>query len=93
MLFRKINGRTRYLLLKRTPDRGGFWQPVTGGLETGETRVKAVEREVRQETGIKNFVGMIEDVHYFECSLPQQIKEYVFGVEVHPDEKMVREVG
>lgn len=42
----------RFLLLHRTPARGGFWQPVTGRLESGETWEAATLREVREETGL-----------------------------------------
>jgi dATP pyrophosphohydrolase len=89
ILFKNIGGKLHYLLLKRTSEREGFWQPVTGGLEEGEIRVEALEREVLEETGIENIVEIIEDVHYFEYSDPYFIKEYVFGVEIHPDEKIV----
>jgi dATP pyrophosphohydrolase len=88
ILFRKINGEIQYLLLKRTPEKEGFWQPVTGGLEEGEARVEALKREVWEETGIKNVVGIVENVDYFEYSDAHFIKEYVFGVEVHPNEKI-----
>lgn len=82
ILFRKTNGDMQYLLLKRNSERGGFWQPVTGGLEEGETRMEALKREVLEETGIENLVRIIEDVYYFELSTPLHEKEYVFGVEV-----------
>jgi len=52
ILFRKINEEIQYLLLKRKPEREDFWQPVTGGLEEGETKIEALKREVREETGI-----------------------------------------
>jgi dATP pyrophosphohydrolase len=42
----------RYLLLRRLPRFGGFWQAVTGSLEAGETHHSAAIREVREETGI-----------------------------------------
>jgi lipoyl(octanoyl) transferase len=41
----------RVLLLKRAPGRGGFWQPVTGRIEPGETAAEAARRELREETG------------------------------------------
>ena len=89
ILFRRENGRTQYLLLKRTPEREGFWQPVTGGVEEGETRIDALKREVTEETGIKGILGIIEGIHYFEFSDPYLNKEYVYGVEVSADEKVV----
>ena len=99
ILFRKINGRTQYLLLKRIPGTGGFeegfWQPVTGGIEEGEKRTEALKREVSEETGIKNFVRMVENVHYDEFwdffkreARQRLIKEFVFGVEISSNEKV-----
>ena len=96
ILFRKINGEIQYLLLKRISDIGGFWQPVTGGVEEGERRIQALEREVLEETGIKNFARIIEDVGYYEFldffkreARSRLIKEYAFGVEISSNEKIV----
>jgi lipoyl(octanoyl) transferase len=41
----------RILLLRRSPERGGFWQQVTGRIEPGETPEAAARRELREETG------------------------------------------
>ncbi len=41
-----------YLLLRRIPSRGGFWQGVTGGVEEGEDLLKAAKRELSEETGL-----------------------------------------
>ena len=94
ILFRRTNEGVEYLLLKTTPEREDFWQPVTGGLEEGETKVEALKREVLEETGIKNAARIIENVDYFEYSDAHFIKgydfikEYVFGVEVDPNERI-----
>lgn len=50
VLLRTLEG--EYLLLKRTERDGGFWQPVTGLIEFGESPVEAALREVREETGL-----------------------------------------
>ncbi|MFQ5758348.1 MAG: NUDIX pyrophosphatase [Candidatus Bathyarchaeia archaeon] len=94
ILFKRTDGKIQYLLLrryclKRYPEMGGFWQPVSGGLEEGETKIEALEREIREETGIKNIIKIIENVHYYEFLNPHLVKEYVFGVEVSSDEKVV----
>jgi hypothetical protein len=41
-LFKRTGGKIQYLILKTVPKRGEFWQPITGGLEEGETKVEAL---------------------------------------------------
>jgi dATP pyrophosphohydrolase len=89
IIFRRRGDVTEYLLLKRLPERNGFWQPMTGGVEEGETRIEALHREIKEETGIKNLIRVIEDLYCFEFSDPNVNKEYVYGVEVSPTEKVV----
>lgn len=42
----------RLLMLKRTPERSGYWQPVCGGIECGESAEEAALREVEEEIGL-----------------------------------------
>jgi dATP pyrophosphohydrolase len=95
IVFRKTGRQTEYLMLKTTPEREDHWQPVTGGVEEEETNIEALRREVWEETGVKNILRVIENVDYYEYSNAHFvkgfdfIKEYVFGVEVDPNEKVV----
>ena len=91
IIFRRKSDTVEYLLLKRLPDRNGFWhwQPVTGGLEERETRTEALRREIKEETGIKNLIRVIEDLYYFEFSDPNLNQEYVYGVAVSSTEEVV----
>jgi 8-oxo-dGTP pyrophosphatase MutT (NUDIX family) len=41
----------RFLMLRRIPARGGFWQPVGGAPLPGEADLEAAVRETREETG------------------------------------------
>ena len=40
------------LVLRRGPEKGGVWAPVTGNVEPGETTAAAAARELLEETGI-----------------------------------------
>jgi lipoyl(octanoyl) transferase len=55
----------RVLLLRRAPERGGFWQPVTGRIEPGESPLEAARRELREETGADVAVTPIGYRHGF----------------------------
>jgi dihydroneopterin triphosphate diphosphatase len=88
IIFKVLEGKPLFLLLKRQPHRGGFWQPVTGGVEVGEDLKETALREMKEETGITEVVKILEDLHYFEFEANGGhgwMKEYVFGVQV--DEK------
>ncbi len=50
--YRLVDNRPEWLLLKRCPARGGFWQGVTGAIEPGEPLEQAALRELREETGL-----------------------------------------
>jgi dATP pyrophosphohydrolase len=41
---------TEYLMLRRTPKYGGFWQGVTGAPETDESHLDGARRELFEET-------------------------------------------
>ena len=41
----------RVLLLHRRPERGNFWQPITGSMEEGELPHETAHRELIEETG------------------------------------------
>ncbi len=41
-----------YLVLRRSPPRGGYWHGVAGALEAGESAAEAAARELREETGL-----------------------------------------
>lgn len=89
LIFRRNGSEVEYLLLKRLPERNGFWQPVTGGMEEGETREAALRREVTEETGVRNIVAVIEGLYCFEFLDPNPIREHVYGVEISPSEEIV----
>lgn len=53
-LFRRVNARVQFLVLRRKPDLplGDTWQAVHGKIEHGESAVTAVKREIEQRVGL-----------------------------------------
>jgi lipoyl(octanoyl) transferase len=69
------------LLLRRTPERGGFWQTVTGRLEPGEAPAAAAAREVQEELGATLEVVDLDYRHAFalgEELPPRLVEEHAF---------------
>ena len=54
------NPKFMVLILKRIPERDGYWQPISGGIEEGEKPIDAIKREVYEETGIKKLERIID---------------------------------
>ncbi len=46
-----VHDGARVLLLHRRPERGNFWQPITGSIEEGELPFDTARRELAEETG------------------------------------------
>jgi len=82
----------RFLLLKRTKDNGGFWQPVVGKLEDDEQPVTGARRELREEIGLRDTMHISEKLYEFTIDkhyktgerIAPQI-EYCYAIEVSPD--------
>ena len=88
IIFRKKKNNYEFLLLKRTTERGGFWQPVTGGIEGDETKLEAIRREVEEEIGVKNIKKTIDNVYSFILEGNNK-EEFVFGVEIDSNEEII----
>jgi len=85
-IFREdLEGTFFFLLMRRIPERGGFWQPLTGGVRVGEELENALVREVQEETGIINIKRVLDTGHTFNFNdHGKNYTEYVYGVEVDP---------
>lgn len=57
-----VNRRSELLLLE-SPDRRGWWEPVNGAIDDGETVLQAALREVREEAGSDLRVRPLGVVH------------------------------
>ncbi len=76
------------LLVRRRPERGGFWQILTGRMEAGETPAQAAARELHEETGLRAEVMDLGYRHSFalrEMVPPRLVDECAFFVRVPSD--------
>lgn len=85
--YRRVNGNIEFLIVKRTPQDGGFWQPITGGIEDGEEMADCLLRELAEETGITEFLHLSDEIcrQNFSGSDGTQYYDVVYAVEVHPE--------
>ena len=70
------------LVLRRSPERGGFWQLVTGRVEPGESAAEAARRELGEETGADVEVVPLDYRHSFalgESVPPVLVEETAFA--------------
>jgi len=79
----------RYLVLRRVPERLGYWNLVAGGVEPGESPADAAQRELREETGLDGDLGPLPiGLSYSLLDDPPEVQaRYAPGIEtitVHP---------
>jgi len=77
----------KVLILKRTPNRSGYWQPVCGGVDSGEELIEAALREIVEETGIENVKSIIDLEYTFtykesKNGVLMHMQDFCFAVEV-----------
>jgi lipoyl(octanoyl) transferase len=84
-LFRAKPAGARFLMLRRIPERGGFWQGVSGAPLPGESDAEAAVREVREETGFEVGDSLFPlEVEYAHALPPEQADRWkrVYGAGV-----------
>lgn len=89
IVFKRQGEAIKYLALKRNVAKGGFWQPLTGGIHSGEDTRAALIRELGEELGLIEGQYKIIDLHYsfeFTHSSGKTLSEQVFGIEVKADQ-------
>lgn len=79
---KNIDNSFSVLLLKRTEDRGGFWNVVNGTLEINESILNCRSRELQEEAGITNVLSWSNELNRFSFTY----KDYVIVVLVYSAE-------
>jgi len=90
--YRRKGDSREYLMLLRRPEKGGFWQPVTGGFEEGETIDDCLLRELSEEIALtpKKVTPLLEVRQFYDKykGTPWAITECMFGVELTQEMKI-----
>jgi dATP pyrophosphohydrolase len=61
-VYRRSGDMLEFLIIHRVPDDGGFWQPVTGGIDEGELPRETVIREIAEEIGIEELLHVSDEL-------------------------------
>ena len=82
--YRIFNAEREFLLIRRVPEDGGFWQPVTGTLEFEESLQECGFRELREELGIRTEnLSLSQEAYRFSWQKKDYVVvELVYGVEL-----------
>jgi len=90
IIYRKKNNGFELLLLKRSPERGGFWNAVNGTMEAGETIVECRKRELFEEAGIQEVFNLSDEIYRFNFVYNgKEITVIVFTAEVAEDQEII----
>lgn len=85
VVYRYRDHNLEFLILKRVPEDGGFWQAVTGTIENGESAQETLLRELKEEAGIANPMHVsqrLEEYHWENQETRLIGRDQVYGVEV-----------
>jgi lipoyl(octanoyl) transferase len=90
-----VHDRERVLLLHRRPERGNFWQPITGTIEEGEAPLDTAMRELVEETGhaaAPQSLGLRQsfliESQYLQARYPAPVIASEIGFHAHLDTRL-----
>ncbi len=90
ILFKKKDDTIFFLVLKRNPQKGSFWQPITGNVKPHESFKQAALREMEEETNIKEYLEFTDTGYSFDFFDDNRNQhEKVFGIHVPRTAKVV----
>jgi NADH pyrophosphatase NudC (nudix superfamily) len=90
IVFAKSDNNYKFLIIKRVPEDGDFWQPLTESLEEGETVEECLRRGVKEELGMDEIKNVTDRIWSFpwENKRGEPNIDLVYGVEISEDSKI-----
>ncbi len=87
IVFRKAETSYEFLILHRKPERGNWWQPITGSVETyDKSNFDAALRELWEEAGLagNNILSIFENYYNFQFTEEGiAYEEFCYGIEIN----------
>ena len=71
-----LNKENKVFVAKRIDNPKNFWQMPQGGVDEGESFLKAAYRELNEETSIKN-AKLIKEL---DCTTTYELPDYLLGI-------------
>lgn len=73
----------QYLVLKRSGEDGGWWQPITGHIEPGESEMETLRREIMEEIGVADLKYVSDQIYDYEYDTTEgRGRDRVYMVEI-----------
>ena len=81
-----------FLIVKRVPSDGGFWQAITGTIEPGEEPLTTLKRELVEEAGLNDLIHVSDLLETYKWSNETVSGiDSVFAIEVRQDVQIILE--
>ena len=90
--YRIINNEPKFLVLKRNPKKGSFWQTITGGVHMKGLLAKNALRELQEELSLNTkSENLIKTncVFWYIGSEGYELSEYVFGYKLEENNEII----
>ena len=90
IVFAKSGDDFKLLIIKRVPEDGDFWQPLTESLEDGESIEECLRRGVKEELGLGDIKNITERLWSFpwENKRGEPNIDLVYGVEISENDEI-----
>ena len=90
IMFAKSSNDFKFLIIKRVPEDGDFWQPLTESLEDGESIEECLRRGVKEELGLYDIKNVTERLWSFpwENKRGEPNIDLVYGVEISESDEI-----
>ena len=81
--------KNKYLLFQRSKEKGGLWNSVAGSKKSKETTAQAIQREIKEETGLTICPTFLTTTHHEYDGQIVAYHIFVYSFSVDPTKALV----